>query len=216
KGGDLHTHLAGGVYAERFIAWGAQEHLCADLAHVLLSKPQCDQPGDVPVADALKNQELYDRLVNAFSTRAFVPTLAVPTDHDKFFAAFGKFAAASGSHLVEMTIDQLKEYHSENVQYVEFMTSFECPDDRDKFIRRWPSSPTTRRDSRLCKPTASTNASPPSAATSPPTSTRSEASWPATRNARGRAAGSRSASSRRSRATVPSTTCSCRPPLRRR
>jgi hypothetical protein len=141
KGGDLHTHLAGGVYAERFIAWGAQEHLCADLAHVLLSKPQCDQPGDVPVADALKNQELYDRLVNAFSTRAFVPTLAVPTDHDKFFAAFGKFAAASGSHLVEMTIDQLKEYHSENVQYVEFMTSFECPDDRDKFMKAMAKQP---------------------------------------------------------------------------
>src|SRR5262249_53448961 len=75
------------------------------------------------------------------STRAFVPTLAVPTDHDKFFAAFGKFAAASGSHLVEMTIDQLKEYHSENVQYVEFMTSFECPDDRDKFIRAMAEQP---------------------------------------------------------------------------
>ena len=34
-----------------------------------------------------------------------------------------------------MTIDQLKEYHSENVQYVEFMTSFYCPDDQDRFIR---------------------------------------------------------------------------------
>jgi adenosine deaminase len=135
KGGDLHTHLSGGVYAERFIAWGAQEHLCADLAHFLLSKPQCDQPGDVPVADALNNQDLHDRLVNAFSTRAFVPTPAVPTDHDKFFAAFGKFAAASGAHFVEMTIDQLKEYHSENVQYVEFMTSFYCPDDHDRFIK---------------------------------------------------------------------------------
>jgi adenosine deaminase len=135
KGGDLHTHLSGAVYAERFIAWGAQEHLCADLAHALLSKPQCDQPGEVPVADAMHDQNLYDRLVNAFSTRAFVPTAAVPTDHDKFFAAFDKFAAASGSHFVEMTIDQLKEYASENVQYVEFMTSFYCPSDREKFIK---------------------------------------------------------------------------------
>ena len=106
KGGDLHTHLAGAVYAERFIAWGAQERLCVNLADVLLSKPQCDRPGDVPAADAMRDQKLYDSLVNAFSTRAFVPTVTVPTDHDKFFAAFDKFAAASGTHFVEMTIDQ--------------------------------------------------------------------------------------------------------------
>ena len=135
KGGDLHTHLAGAVYAERFIAWGAQERLCVNPADVLLSKPQCNRPGDVPAADAMRDQKLYDSLVNAFSTRAFVPTVAVPTDHDKFFAAFDKFAAASGTHFVEMTIDQLKEYHSENVQYVEFMTSFYCEDDHDRFIK---------------------------------------------------------------------------------
>src|SRR5262244_855742 len=31
KGGDLHTHLAGAVYAERFIAWAAQQELCVPL-----------------------------------------------------------------------------------------------------------------------------------------------------------------------------------------
>src|SRR5262245_57345430 len=96
KGGDLHTHLSGAVYAERFIAWAAQQHLCADPANTLLAKPQCG-PGDVSAADAMKDQKLYDQLVNAFSTRSFVPTVAVPTDHDKFFEAFDKFGAASGS-----------------------------------------------------------------------------------------------------------------------
>jgi adenosine deaminase len=135
KGGDLHTHLSGAVYAERFIAWGAQEGLCVNLRDVLLSKPECNRPGDVPAADAMHDQKLYDSLVNAFSTRAFVATVAVPTDHDKFFAAFDKFAAASGTHFVEMAIDQLKEYHNENVQYVEFMTSFYCPNDHDNLIK---------------------------------------------------------------------------------
>ncbi len=135
KGGDLHTHLSGAVYAERFIAWAAQQHLCADPANVLMSKPQCDLPGDVSAADAMHDQKLYDQLVNAFSTRSFVPTVAVPTDHDKFFAAFDKFGAASGSRFVEMTLDQLRDYHSENVQYVEFMVSFSCWNDRDKFIK---------------------------------------------------------------------------------
>jgi adenosine deaminase len=30
KGGDLHVHLSGAVYAERFIAWTAQDGLCAN------------------------------------------------------------------------------------------------------------------------------------------------------------------------------------------
>jgi adenosine deaminase len=135
KGGDLHTHLSGAVYAERFIAWAAQQNLCADPEKVLLSKPRCDHPGDVSAADAMHDQKLYDQLVNAFSTRFFVPTVAVPSDHDKFFAAFDKFGAASGSRFVDMTIDQLKQYDSENVQYVEFMASFACWNDRDKFIK---------------------------------------------------------------------------------
>ena len=62
KGGDLHTHLSGAVYAERFIAWAAEQKLCADPAHTLLSKPQCD-PGDVSAADAMHDQKLYDQLV---------------------------------------------------------------------------------------------------------------------------------------------------------
>jgi adenosine deaminase len=30
RGGDLHVHLSGAVYAERFIAWAAQDGLCAN------------------------------------------------------------------------------------------------------------------------------------------------------------------------------------------
>jgi adenosine deaminase len=134
KGGDLHTHLSGAVYAERFIAWAAQQNICADPANVLLSKSQCDLPGDVPVADAMHDQRLYDQLVNAFSTRSFVPTVAVPNDHDKFFDTFDKFGAVSGSHFADMMLDQLRNYHSENVQYVEFMVSFSCWNDRAKFV----------------------------------------------------------------------------------
>jgi adenosine deaminase len=51
---------------------------------------------------------LYDQLVNAFSTRSFVPTVAVPNDHDKFFDAFDKFGAVSGSHFADMMLDQLR------------------------------------------------------------------------------------------------------------
>jgi adenosine deaminase len=135
KGGDLHTHLGGAVYAERFIAWAAQQELCVDPQKVVVPKPQCDRAGVVRASDAMRDQQLYNQLVDAFSMRAFLPTPAVPTGHDEFFAAFEKFGEVSGSHFVDMTIDQLRRYDSENVQYVEFMVSSSCRDDRDRFVK---------------------------------------------------------------------------------
>jgi adenosine deaminase len=133
KGGDLHTHLSGAVYAEHFVAWAAAQELCVDIANVVLAKLACGQaPGAVPVAEAMRNQQLYDRLVNAFSMRAFLPTPAVPTGHDEFFATFDRFGTASSGHFVDMAVDQLRQYASENVQYVEFMVSFGCPNEREK------------------------------------------------------------------------------------
>jgi adenosine deaminase len=140
KGGDLHTHLSGSVYAERFIAWAAQEELCVDLQIVVVAKAQCDRTGARPVAEAVRDQKLYDRLINAFSMRDFLPTLAVPTGHDEFFATFDRFSAVSGSHFVDMTANQLKLYESENVQYVEFMVSSYCPNDRERFARAMADS----------------------------------------------------------------------------
>jgi hypothetical protein len=212
KGGDLHTHLSGAVYAERFIAWAAQQNLCADPEHVLLSKPRCDLPGDVSAADAMHDQKLYDQLVNAFSTRSFVPTVAVPSDHDKFFAAFDKFGAASGSRFVDMTIDQLKQYDSENVQYVEFMASFACWSDRDRFVKAMAEQADDAGRLMALRATVSMTASRRNATIWWLQSARSEANSAATSKPRGRAAGSRSATSRRSCATPPPTMCSCRPP----
>jgi len=74
-------------------------------------------------------------MVDAFSMRWFLPTPAVPTGHDEFFAAFEKFGTVSGSHFVDMTVDQLKLYDSQNVQYVEFMVSSWCPNDRERFVK---------------------------------------------------------------------------------
>src|SRR5207247_3791945 len=74
-------------------------------------------------------------MVDAFSMRWFLPTPAVPTGHDEFFAAFEKFGTVSGSQFVDMTVDQLNLYDSQNVQYVEFMVSSWCPNDRERFVK---------------------------------------------------------------------------------
>jgi len=129
-----HTHLSGAVYAERFLAWGAQEGFCVDVEKVVLAKPQCDRAGARPLSDAMRDKKFYDRLVDAFSMRDFLPTPALPAGRDEFFAVFDRFGTVSGSRFVDMTVDQLKLYDSQNVQYVEFMTSAYCPNDRGKFV----------------------------------------------------------------------------------
>jgi adenosine deaminase len=136
KGGDLHTHLTGAVYAERFIAWAAKEQFCINLADTSLAKPECKWPAEVSLSAAMHDQKLYDRVVDALSMRTFLPSAGAPTAHDKFFATFGRFGPASGGpYFVAMVVDQLRQYDDESIQYVEFMTSFGCPGDRDKFVR---------------------------------------------------------------------------------
>ena len=84
KGADLHTHLAGAVYAESFIREAAEDNLCVNSKTLVLYKtaattrslppqPVCGEEGE-PAADALTNQKLYDQLINVFSMRTFVPT----------------------------------------------------------------------------------------------------------------------------------------------
>src|SRR6266567_5202857 len=107
KGGDLHNHLSGAVYAESWIRAAAEDHLCVDIAKLAFAKPQgsssrgTEQPcgdGKVPAADAYKDQHLFDALVDAFSMRGFVPSPGA-TAHDHFFDAFSKFGGTDHRHL---------------------------------------------------------------------------------------------------------------------
>ncbi|MEP9349144.1 adenosine deaminase [Xanthobacter sp. KR7-225] len=151
KGADLHTHLSGAVYAERLIGFAAADGLCLRTADMTLVPPPpgaapgaaCGPDGGlVPVAEAIagwRGQGIYDRMVNAFSMRWFVPSGAVPSGHDQFFSTFSRFNAATGgadfeltlARLADMTVDQLRQYDAEKVQYAELMaTLFEGEDRR--------------------------------------------------------------------------------------
>ena len=99
KGADLHVHLSGAVYAETFIRDAGEDGLCVDPAALSFAKPPCAPPL-VPAAQLSANQPLYDRLVDAFSMRSFVPTPGF-SGHDQFFATFDRFGGLSKSHIGE-------------------------------------------------------------------------------------------------------------------
>ena len=132
KGADLHNHLYGGIYAETWIRDGAEDHLCVDLAKLSFFKAQAmtfsipPQPicgdGNIPAAQALKDQHLYDALIDSFSMRGFVPTPGT-TAHDHFFDSFARFGGNldESRHLGEWLDELATRGAAQNEQYLELM-----------------------------------------------------------------------------------------------
>jgi adenosine deaminase len=122
KGGDLHLHMSGGtVYSETLIGDAVQDGLCVKTATMTLIKPQGDcGEGAVPAANALKDQNLYDAMVNAFSMRYFVPSSGI-SGHDQFFATFDRFEALGKSHDGEWVDEIATRAQEQNEQYIEAM-----------------------------------------------------------------------------------------------
>jgi adenosine deaminase len=134
KGGDLHNHLDGAIYAESRIRAGAQDGLCVTLEGFSFVKPerltQGDPPnpvcadGQVPVAQAFRDQHLYDAIVDAFSMRGFVPTTG-RTAHDHFFDTFAKFVGTDSPHIGEWLDEIATRAAAQNEQYLEIMPTLD-------------------------------------------------------------------------------------------
>ncbi len=120
KGGDLHSHLTGAARTERLIEWGIEDGLCVDEA-LVSSNPPCG-PGQVPMRNAAFDPELYTRILEAWSMESFSgPLLA---RHEHFFATFGRFGAAAGSHTADILVELKREAASEEIVYLEIMSSW--------------------------------------------------------------------------------------------
>jgi hypothetical protein len=120
KGGDLHNHLSGAVYAESLIKWAVQDGLCIDRNALSLMQPPCDPAaGKPPATAALQDATLYGHLLDAFSMRQFHP--GPESGHDHFFATFGKFGAATNGHTAEMLAEVRERAAEGRLQYMELM-----------------------------------------------------------------------------------------------
>jgi adenosine deaminase len=127
KGADLHMHLVGAVYAETFLAEGVEQGLCVDPVALKFTQPVAQKNtsvctvGDVPAATILKDEHLYDSLVDAFSMRSFVPSSGL-SGHDQFFSAFDRFASLK-NHTGEWLDEVATRAATQNEQYLEIMTT---------------------------------------------------------------------------------------------
>ena len=120
KGGDLHLHLSGTVYAESFIEWAAtQPNICVDPATFGLVT--CDGNANKPPASrALTDGVLYRRMLYSMSMLNWDKSGL--SGHDQFFDAFAKFGSASDTpRFGDMVAEVAKRAVSERVSYLEIM-----------------------------------------------------------------------------------------------
>ena len=118
KGGDLHNHLSGAIYAESYLRWAAEDKLCVVIVTFTLAPGPCDANAGRPLASAVMQiSALYNQTIDAWSMRNWPPGI---NGHDHFFQAFGKFGAAT-SHWGEMLAEVTSRAAAERVSYLELM-----------------------------------------------------------------------------------------------
>lgn len=121
KGGDLHNHLSGAIYAESFLQWAAADGLCITTATMTIAAAPCDAAaGRPPASDVVRNGALFSQAIDAMSMRHWNPSL---NGHDHFFAAFGKFGVASSSRIDDMLAELASRAAAEHVSYLELMVN---------------------------------------------------------------------------------------------
>jgi adenosine deaminase len=118
KGGDLHNHLWGAIYAESFINWAAAGGLCVEPATFTLTAPPCAAP-KVEAKEAFGNLVLYRSMVDAYSMRNW--QLSGQSAHDHFFDTFDKFDAAARGNTGAMLAETANRAATQRELYQELM-----------------------------------------------------------------------------------------------
>jgi hypothetical protein len=121
KGGDLHNHVSGAIYAESYLHAATVDGLCANMrTGAIIAPERSGGCGDnVPAARAESDNGLRNALIDSLSMRNFVP--GRESGHDHFFAAFGKFGPWKEEHRGEFLAEITRRAAGQNESYLELM-----------------------------------------------------------------------------------------------
>src|SRR5579862_8863069 len=118
KGGDLHNHLSGAVYAESYLRIAAQDGLCIDLKTYAIVAGPCGE-NRIEASRAETDNSLRNHVIDSLSMRGFVP--GPESGHDHFFAAFNKFGPIKPEHRGEFVAEVVRRAAEQNETYLELM-----------------------------------------------------------------------------------------------
>lgn len=125
KGGDLHHHYSGSIYAETYLEWVKAKNLLIDTCSFKIVKESGASKCKVVTVDQLVADEVsYRKLLSLWSDKDFSNHSheQLPPDSN-FFNTFGYFSPISDQYM-DIGLKLIKERAiSENVSYVESMLS---------------------------------------------------------------------------------------------
>lgn len=134
KGGDLHHHYSGSIYAETYLEWLKRKNWRIDPKTLTIVKPKLKASGKkksvknplyakaLTTEQLMGNQLLYRKLLSLWSTKDFYnhSGIKIPPDAH-FFRTFYYFGAVDNAFVAE-GLKQIKERAvAENVLYIESM-----------------------------------------------------------------------------------------------
>ncbi len=119
KGGDLHNHASGSIYAESYMRWAVEDQMCVVVATFTLAQGPCDAAtGKPPASAVMQNSVLYNQTIDAWSMRTWPPGI---NGHHHFFQTFLKFGAIPRSRDGDMLAEITSHAAAEHVSYLELM-----------------------------------------------------------------------------------------------
>lgn len=132
KGGDLHHHYSGAIYAEQYLEWVDQQGFCIDKTSyrietdktLIAAQRELDAAtrSCLSAAQIVANDAVYRELLQRWSSKDFSNHGALQPPPDRqFFETFGYFGPVSGTHLNDGLQTIKKRAIAENVSYIETM-----------------------------------------------------------------------------------------------
>jgi adenosine deaminase len=119
KGGDLHNHLGGAIYAEDYLTWAAAKGFCVDETGLSVEPPPC--PAERGIERFAQTNEFgMDRLIDAMSTRGIQRGVGADdaSGHTQFFRSFDRFGKMGGE-TAKMLAATRRIAAGDNVSYLE-------------------------------------------------------------------------------------------------
>jgi adenosine deaminase len=130
KGGDLHHHYSGSIYAEQYLAWVDKQHYCVDkTSYKIETRPEVVDAERVKAikdraclsaADLIADDSTYRELLQRWSTKDYANHGAIqPPPDTLFFDTFDYFNPVSKDNINEGLQSLKQRAILENVGYIE-------------------------------------------------------------------------------------------------
>ncbi len=147
KGGDLHNHMSGAVYAESYIQWAAEDGWCVNRENLNIIRPQvrpqiqgegqpkaaaggaagkasCDPGKERLASDALADPALYAAMIDGMSVRQW-DSARKPGQY-QFFESFGRFdMGLAASRMGDAFAESRRRSAAQNLHYLELIVQLD-------------------------------------------------------------------------------------------